>query len=124
MTPVRHIYTTAGSSTLASNPGLTHPDFISHPQGCEIKTGCLRPGFEASNTPGVCSRSTLPAVGCRSAGMPSTPPTDCPPGRTAMPGGYTYRQEMEATSSPYEVKYQQHAMVLYVSIIINTPKWF
>ena len=27
---------------VASNPGLTHPDFIS-----QIKSGCVMPGFEA-----------------------------------------------------------------------------
>ena len=38
---------------LASNPGLTRPDFISQPwrkiQGGEIKSGRVRPGFVATD---------------------------------------------------------------------------
>ena len=42
-----------GRSTIASNPGLPRPDFISQPwrkikiHGCEIKSGRGRPGLEA-----------------------------------------------------------------------------
>ena len=38
--------------TIASNPGFSRPDFIYSPiflQGCEIKSGRGRPGFEASS---------------------------------------------------------------------------
>ena len=40
-----------GTFHLASNPGLTRPDFISQLQGCEIKSGRVRPGFEATFHP-------------------------------------------------------------------------
>ena len=39
---------------LASNPGLTRPDFISQPwRKIGIKSGRVRPGFEASNKWGI-----------------------------------------------------------------------
>ena len=52
---MKHFLQSQRRAILASNPGLTHPHFILQPwrknlfffQGCEIKSGCVRPGFEA-----------------------------------------------------------------------------
>ena len=74
---------------LASNPGLPHPDFISQPpqfflQGCEIKSGRGRPGFEANNRQrewmgreggeGMCSPENEAGCGDRV----SLSPCECP----------------------------------------------
>ncbi len=59
-------HTCERDESLASNPGLTRPDFISQQiflQGGEIKSGRVRPGFEANESLCRCSTNVSMPIG-------------------------------------------------------------